>query len=304
MSSAGYLHPLYSQSLFEFGEPVELSTCKGWILKRPIPKVPFFDGMGPYPIFTCENWSGLEKDLEDLSDQLISLSLVTDPFGNYTQKDLQRYFRDVARPFKEHFIVDLEQKIQAFVSYHHQRNARKALQIVKVDVWQNPIRFLDEWCSLYDNLIERHNITGMTRFSRASFARQLSVPGMIAFRATAGKKVVGMLLWAVQNNIGYYHLGAYSSEGYELKASFALFWTLLHYFKNIGLDWLCLGAGAGLHGDQNDGLARFKRGWATGTRTAFFCGRIFDAEKYKETVLAHKIKVTNYFPAYRAGEFV
>lgn len=304
MTVSGYLHPAYAQSLSEFGEPVELPACKGWILTRPIPKVSLFDGMGPYPIFTCTNWSNLNKDLDWLESQLVSLSLVTDPFGYYTHQDLLHYFKDVARPFKEHYVIDLRQQPQDFVSPHHQRNARKALQRVNIDACENPIQFLDEWCSLYDNLIERHNIKGMTRFSRASFAGQLSVPGMIAFRATVDEKIVGMLLWAVQNNRAYYHLGAYSPDGYELKASFALFWKLIGYFKNIGLDWLSLGAGAGLQVNENDGLSRFKRGWATGVRTAFFCGKIFDAEKYQEIAIAHKIKDTNYFPAYRADEFL
>ncbi|MBI1792900.1 MAG: GNAT family N-acetyltransferase [Chloroflexi bacterium] len=303
MNLSGYLHPLYAQSLIEFGEPLELPASKGWILKRHVPGTSQFDGMGCYPIFTCENWLHLEKDLRLLEDQLVSLSLVTDPFGDYTHQELLRCFKDVAKPYKEHYIVDLIQQPQAFVSPHHQRNAYKALQQVKVEICQNPIQFLDEWCLLYDNLIERHNIRGMTRFSRTSFAGQLIVPGMIAFRAIVGEETVGMLLWAIQNNGGYYHLGAYSSEGYKLKASFALFWTLLEYFKNNGLAWLSLGAGAGLQGDEEDGLTRFKRGWATGTRTVFFCGRIFNAEKYRESISANKTKDINYFPAYRAGEF-
>src|SRR5215510_6289959 len=130
MRAAGYLHPLYSQSLCELGEPVELPACKGWILKRPIPNMPLFDGMGPYPIFACENWSSLKKDLDQIGSQLVSLSLVTDPFGQYSQEDLLHYFKDIVRPYKEHFVVDLRQPPQAFVLHHHQRNARQALQKV------------------------------------------------------------------------------------------------------------------------------------------------------------------------------
>ena len=303
MTTTGYLHSAYTRSLSEFGEQVELPASKGWILKRPIPEKPFYDGMGPYPIFTCEDWSGLGKDLDYIGDQLVSLSLVSDPFGQYSQEDLLRYFKDIARPYKEHFIVDLRQHPQMFVARHHQRNAHQALQKVRIDICENPIPYLDEWCSLYDHLIERHNIKGIARFSRKSFATQLKIPGMIAFRAIVGKETVGMLLWVIQNNVGYYHLGAYNPEGYKLKASFALFWEILDYFKNNGLLWLSLGAGAGIHGNEEDGLTRFKRGWATGTRTAFFCGRIFNVKKYQEIILANNMKNTDYFPAYRAGEF-
>jgi len=32
----GYAHPTYAQSLAEFGTPLELSRCGGWILVREI----------------------------------------------------------------------------------------------------------------------------------------------------------------------------------------------------------------------------------------------------------------------------
>lgn len=303
MSNSGYLHSLYALSLNEFGEPVELPASKGWILKRPIPRTVEFDGMGSYPIFMCEDWSRLEKDLDWVGSQLVSLALVTDPFGRYTQPELLRYFRDLARPYKEHFVVDLQRRPEEFVTGHHQRNAKKTLETVNVEICAEPIIFLDEWDSLYKNLIERHNIKGIARFSRESFARQLSVPGIVAFRAIVEDRTVGMLLWYIQGDMGYYHLGAYSPEGYQIKASFALFWTLIKYFADSGLKWLSLGAGAGSHNDGQDGLTRFKRGWSTGARTAYFCGRIFDPKKYREIVITSGVPATNFFPVYRLGEF-
>jgi Acetyltransferase (GNAT) domain len=302
MNHSGYLHPMYAQSLIEFGEPLELPASKGWILKRPILGTSHFDGMGSYPIFVCQDWPLLEKDLDQVGSQLVSLSLVTDPFGTYTHQDLQRYFKNVARPYKEHFVINLQRRPEEFVAAHHQRNTHKALKAVNVEVCIEPIKYLNEWVSLYHTLIGRHNIKGITKFSKDAFAKQLSTPGIVAFRAVVDDKAVGMLLWYVQGNVGYYHLGAYSPEGYKLNASFALFWTLLGYFADAGLKWLGLGAGAGIQGDEDDGLTRFKRGWATETRTVFFCGRIFDPQKYQEIIAARNIRNTSYFPAYRAGE--
>lgn len=302
MSNSGYLHPLYAQSLIEFGEPIELPASKGWILKRPIPETPHFDGMGCYPIFACQNWQSLGKDLSCVGNQLVSLSLVTDPFGGYNQQELSQYFKDIARPYKEHFVVDLRRRPEEFVAVHHQRNSHKALRTVTVEICTEPVQFLDEWVSLYGNLIERHGINGIARFSREAFAKQLSIPGIIAFRALLDGRIAGMLLWYIQGEMGYYHLGAYSPEGYQQKVSFALFWRLMEYFADTGLRWLSLGAGAGIEGDEKDGLTRFKRGWSTGTRTAFFCGRIFDERKYKEIVSARHIQNTSYFPTYRANE--
>jgi hypothetical protein len=53
----------------------------------------------------------------------------------------------------------------------------------------------------------------------------------------------------------------------------------------------------------DDGLSRFKRGWATGTRTAYLCGRVLDRREYERMVRAAGAGTTAYFPAYRTGEF-
>ena len=302
MKSTGYLHPAYVLSLSEFGEPLELPASKGWLLKRIIPGTSYFDGMGPYPIFSCKDWSGLENDLEAISNQLVSVSLVTDPFGDYTQQDLQGWFKDIAKPYKNHFVVDLHKKPEEFVSKHHQRNARHALNNIETEMVDEPAQILDDWTSLYEILIERHQIKGIARFSRTAFSAQLAVPGIVAVRAVFQGQVVGMLLWYVQGNIAYYHLGAYTPEGYQRKASFALFWKCMEYFSEGGVKWLNLGSGAGTQG-KDDGLTRFKKGWATGIRTVYFCGRIFDRQKYNTLLAKRKVKTsTEYFPAYRAGE--
>ena len=67
--------------------------------------------------------------------------------------------------------------------------------------------------------------------------------------------------------------------------------------------WLGLGAGAGVTTSVEDGLTRFKKGWATGTRPASFCGRIFDSERYRELCRKGGADDGRYFPAYRSGEF-
>ena len=151
-------------------------------------------------------------------------------------------------------------------------------------------------------MIERHNITGIAAFSRESFAGKFNVPGMVAIRAVHNDATVGMLLWYEQGNRAYYHLGAYSTLGYQLRASFALFDYSIRYFAEQQFEWLNLGAGAGL-GSAQSGLNRFKQGWSTGTRTAYFCGRVFNRQKYQEVVMAGNVPATDYFPAYRRGEF-
>ncbi|PYS84869.1 MAG: hypothetical protein DMF67_03065 [Acidobacteria bacterium] len=206
-------------------------------------------------------------------------------------------------PFKQHFVVDLSRAPEEFVHAHHRRNARKALRELRVEECANPAEFLDDWVALYGVLVERHGIAGVAAFSRESFAGQLAVPGVAALRAVRDGETLGMLLWYVQGEVAYYHLGAYSERGYELLASFALFSHAIDYFRRRGLRWLNLGGGAGAEGGSASGLSRFKRGWATGVRTAYFCGRVLDRGRYEEIVRAKKIPPTSYFPAYRLGEF-
>jgi len=128
--------------------------------------------------------------------------------------------------------------------------------------------------NLYSTLVERHHIKGLAAFSRASFIKQ-SGAGIVVFRAVHNEATVGMLLWYVQGNRAYYHLGAYSPRGYELGASFALFDSAIRYFAGHELEWLNLGGSAGVTAGES-GLDRFKRGWSTEVRPAYFCGRVLD----------------------------
>jgi GNAT acetyltransferase-like protein len=298
----GYGHPAYALSLSDFGTPRLLTRSGGWILERSIDGFSCHDAMGCYPLFVCEDWSQLEADLDQV-EGLISLSLVTDPFGDFDRENLRRCFPDLLTPFKRHFVIDLSRGPETFVDPHHRRNARKGLSKLTVGKCADPSDVLDDWIDLYRTLIERHGITGVAAFSRESFAKQLAVPGIVAFQAVYEDATVGVLLWYEQGNRAYYHLGAYSVSGYELKASFALFDYSIKYFAQREFEWLSLGSGAGLGSSEASGLSRFKQGWSTGSRPAYFCGRIFDRETYEEIVKTRPLLPKKYFPAYRAGEF-
>jgi hypothetical protein len=298
----GYAHPKYADSLAELGVPRRLPRCKGWILQRSIPGFTYHDGMGCYPLFSCQDWSQIHSDLESLIPELVTLSFVADPFGEYDPRYL-RGCLDVLIPFKEHFVVDLGLNMNTFVSSHHRRYARRALRDVHVERCHRPAQFVDEWADLYTTLIKRHGIKGIPAFSRTSLTRQLKVPGIVMFRAAHEETTIGITLWYVLGDVGHYHLGAYSPTGYQLRASFALFWLAIEYFVSSDLRWLNLGASAGIAKKDSDGLSRFKQGWSTGTRTAYFCGRVLNRERYSEILNAKGISETGYFPAYRRREF-
>ena len=297
----GYLHRLYAESLAEYGAPRELTNAGGWILERHTPISGLQDAMGCYPLFCCLDWQRLEDDLNQLRDTVVSVSLVTDPFGNYTP-DLLKSLFDVVLPYKQHFVADLSLPLEQFTSPSHRKYGQRALQKISVEICSNPVTHLDEWVMLYNHLIERRQITGMRRFSRECFARQLAVPGLVMFRATVEDEPLSLDLWYIQGEVAQGHLVCTSPHGYELHVSYGLKLYILQYFTGK-VRWVDLGALPGLKGDINDGLASFKRGWSSETRTAFFCGKILNPRAYQELVRATRSEDTDYFPAYRRGEF-
>jgi hypothetical protein len=298
----GYLHPDYAKSLSEFGAPLQLPKSGGWLLKRTIDGVDV-DAMGTYPLFACSDWKSLKCDFHQLGKSLVSVVVVTDPFGEYDESLLRDSFGDLVIPFKSHFLNDLRCPLESAICEHHARNAAIGLKQITVERCIDPFSLLDDWIRLYSVLTERHQITGIRAFSATSFATQLKTPGIVCFRALHGQQTIGMILWYVQNSVAYYHLGAYTEEGYRLRASFALFRQALDYFAETGLKYANLGAGAGLGSDANDGLSRFKRGWSTSERRTYLCGRIFDRQGYNRLISVRDAGTTGYFPAYRKGEF-
>lgn len=298
---AGYLHHDYACSLQEFGTPRELPLCGGWVLERPIPGFPYRDAMGCYPLFNCQDWSQLHSDLRSLEDELVSLSLVADPFGHYDEDLLRRCF-DVVIPFKEHYVIDLHRPLNEIIGSRHRKNARRALKKLRIHVIEEPADFIEEWMPLYSNLIKKHNISGISTFSRTAFAKQLSIPGTVVLSAEYQDVTVAADIYFVQRDVVYAHLGAASQTGYDQGAMHALDFYSIEYFTEKA-HWLHLGGGAGVTCGGTDGLSLYKSGWSTETLTAYFCGRIFNQARYEKIVKASGITVTDYFPAYRKGEF-
>ena len=298
----GYGAARYAEAFSAYGTPLELPCSRSWILERPIPGTPYLDAMGCYPVFTCHDWSKLSEDLEVLSGRVVSLALVTDAFGNWTEQMLRQCF-DCVKLFKEHHVYDLTLQPEQYVARSRRRNARRALQRLRVEVALDPVEHLDEWTALYRVLIQRRRITGIRAFSALSFAQQLQVPGVTMLRAFHESRVVAAQLWYVHRDVGYCHLTAGSSLAYTLNAADALYWSAIQLFRGR-LRWLDIGASAGLASDSSDGLSAFKSGWSTATRPVFFCGRILDPSRYDEILRERRSLTTNYFPAYREGEFV
>jgi len=297
----GYMHPRYARSHQEFGIPRELPRCGGWVVERAIPGFPHSDAMGCYPLFACRDWSQVHLDVEDLRNELVSLALVTDPFGSYDQRYLRRCFPDVVVPFKEHYVVDLDKPRNKVVSKHHRYEARKALRQVSVHVHPNPPDFLDVWMDLHSHLIAKHNIKGIASFSTAAFAEQLATPGMVLLWASYEDQPVAAILHFVQNDVAYAHILGCTVDGYQRGALYAVIWSAIEHFTT-SVRWLDIMGVPGAQDTGSEGILQFKRGWTRETRTAWFCGRILNRERYAEIVKATGTSLARYFPAYRDGE--
>jgi len=297
----GYMHLRYAESLAELGRVRELPRCRGWILERPIPGSAHRDAVGCYPLFCCGDWSQLHADVEALGDDLVSLTVVTDPFGAYDEPYLRRCFPDTVVPFKQHFVIDLAKPRREAVSKHHRYYARKAMREVCVKVHPDPPAFLDEWIVLHEQLVARHDIRGVKAFSRRAFAEQLATPGMVALRATHQGEPVAGLLFFQQGDVVYAHVLGCSPRGYEIGALYAVLWFALDHFSRTAR-WCDIMGVPGLRDLGQDGIRQFKRGWTGDTRTAWLCGRILNRARYAECVAATGTADASYFPAYRAGE--
>jgi hypothetical protein len=299
MVLTGYTCPSYAASLAEFGRPLALPNSGGFLLERIISGTSDHDAMGPYPLFCCTDWSGLRADFADLNGRVVTVVLVTDPFGPVDPSALASAFSHGLVPYKEHSVIDLEVPLDQTACPHHRRNARKALRSLTVERVNEPVQLVDRWCGLYAELVARHELTGIACFSRQAFEIQLTTPGLVALRAIDEDGcTVGMLLWYCQGDVGYYHLAAYSQEGYAKNASYALFWASVEMFRGK-LRWLSLGAGAGVRNDGSDGLTRFKRGWSPLVRSTYLGRHVVSPERYAE--LCRGKIAGDFFPAYRGG---
>lgn len=303
-AATGYASRDYARSLSEFGEVIDLPRSGGALLAQQVPGSGERDLVGPYPLFSCSNWNGLADDLRSLSESFACAYVVTDPFAEVDANELRRAFPNVCYAYKQHFVTDLARPLETFVDSHHRRNIRKGLRNVEVrhlDAEPASADFstaLDAWQLLYQDLIERHGIEGIARFSQTSFEQQFAVPGFDCFAAVDGTGICGMTLWYTHGHVAYYHLAAYSERGYAQAASFALFATAFQHFSARGVRWAALGAGAGTNA-VDSGLTRFKQGWSTETRPVHFCGRILQPEVYVR-LSAGAPANTKFFPAYRS----
>jgi len=107
----------------------------------------------------------------------------------------------------------------------------------------------------------------------------------------------GMSIWFTDKHLAYYHLAAYDEVGYESRASYALFYSVLKYLPSQGTQYVGLGAGAGTTATDS-GLDRFKKGWSNQSLPVYLCGKIIDRD-FCISYAPDAVQINSFFPPYR-----
>ena len=296
---AGYSHNRYAESLSEFGAVITLQNAGGYLIKRKLPSSEYFDCIGCYPLFACRYPGALAADLHSLPEDIVSVTLVPDPWAGLDREELARSF-DLIRPFKNHYVVDLDIPFDAYMHKHHRRYSRRALQQADVQLAEDPSLHADEWVALYQHSIVRHKIQGLRAFSHRALSIQLQVPGCHYFRGVIKGELQGALVCYLDRGVVYPHLISTTSEGQKAGLQYALLWVAMEAFRGRAR-WFLLGSTPGLtdRSSGSTGLSFFKSGWATGICQSHIYGRVHNRVEYRK--LAKDVRPDHgFFPAYRS----
>ncbi|HEX4709590.1 hypothetical protein [Phenylobacterium sp.] len=289
-----YASAAYARVFEHLARPLLVPAWGAHVLTHELPGGGGHDALGIYPLAPFRPGVDLKAGLDWLKAQgLVSIGLVPDPATAPPLPDLQGAF-GLCVPFKTHLMVDYRREVR--FTKHHRSEVKKALGRVSVEV-VSLADHLEAWCGLYGNLIDRHEIQGLSAFSRTAFERLAQLEGLTTVAAFADGVIVSMHLWVTDpvNKVGYSLLAATSPEGYRRSAAYAVHDASIRLLSDLNA--LNLGGGAGLQAEQ-DGLTYFKRGFANDEVQSYFCGAILDEARYAALSGGTTAHATP-FPAYR-----
>ncbi len=291
-----YAASMFAESLTHWGEPFLVPEWNCHVIKRHITDK-LYDAAGVYPITPLSADADIAGGLSRLRDAgFVSVVLVLDDFHRPDLEMLKPHF-DVVQNFKQHYLFKPEKGGITYDS-HHKRAVKTALKHVRTDII--PLReCVNDWAGLYDGLIQKLSLQGLHAFPHTHHQILAEMPGIIAIGAWIGEELVSCHLWADDGEFVHSHLVASNDKGYESRAAYAVNDTSIRYFADRKL--LNFGGGAGNSVGDDDGLARFKKGFSNDVAESYICGAVLDKLKYQELVSARNFAVpVTYFPVYRA----
>jgi len=291
-----YTSRTYAEAIADGAPVVPVGELDTWAILRPIPGTGLRDARTPYPFSPLARpRSG--RALQDALaiSGIVSLVATTDALDE--DRGWYPDIFDFARPYKTHFVIDRDRTPVHF-SKHHRHEVRKAERVCEAATVGLGAH-LDEWCALYDDLIARHRLGDAHRFSRSYFEALAHMPEFVAVAAMFEGRMVSCHIWLKLADRAYSHLSASSEKGYRHGGAYAVLAHAIGTFDDCRL--IDLG-GVPDTADSAGGLARFKKGFANGTRTNWICGSIVDRDQYallSGDAGRHSVD-GEYFPAYRS----
>lgn len=293
------MHPYatlaYANTQKHIGQPLYVPAWRTHVIVRS-GDAQVRDAVGPYPLACLAQESDLVRGLEWLRDAgMVSVVLVVDTLTGPPLASFKEAF-PITRIFKPHYLVDPDAGAYA-PSKHHCYELRRADRR-KVETRPTPLReILGQWTALYDELIARHRVTGIQRFSRESFEALADCEGVSAVGAFIDGELCSCHIWVQWRGRVWSHLAATNALGYANGAAYAVYdWSIRHYSGQL----INLGGAAGIGSAEDDGLAKFKAGFANRQHPSHLCGAILDAATYHALCAERGIRESDYFPAYRA----
>ena len=296
----GDVHPYgtlaYARALAHAGRPLAVPPWHTHVIVRDW-HGSAGDATGPYPITCFAAGCDLRAGLALLQGMgLVSMTAVVDELAGPPIGAFADAF-SLVRPYKTHYLVDATAGAYQ-PSEHHRRELRRAGRL-GVEVRGVALsEIVADWTALYGDLIARHRITGVQRFSRASFDALAGCDGLATYAAYIGDELVSCHLWMRHGSVVRSHLAASSARGYATGAAYAVNDHAIRCFAGALVN---LGGAAGTAESADDGLSRFKAGFANRTSTSYLIGSILDAGEYRR--LAAKVREPHdgaWFPLYRA----
>ena len=293
-----YARPDYAAALGHIGRPVAVPEWDAWVLARPTPCGTREDAVGVYPVTVISDDADLAAGLARLKALgLVSLVLVAGDRLGPPPAALEAAF-DFARSFKSHQILDRDLGPLAYGKHHRYEIKRALGRVVATEIALGD--HLPAWEALYGELAARHGLGGAHVFPPEHHALLAVLPGVRTFAAFIDERMVSVHVFVTHEGHAMSHLAASAAEGYAAGAAYAV--NDLAARTLVDCPVINFGGGAGMSDNPEDGLVRFKKGFANTVAPARLCGAVLDAEAYRalsaQTVGADSVD-SGFFPAYR-----
>ncbi|WP_338470960.1 peptidoglycan bridge formation glycyltransferase FemA/FemB family protein [Niallia sp. XMNu-256] len=198
-------------------------------------------------------------------------------------------------------LKDYDDPIQSEFSKSCRKNIRKALNKgVNFEVTEKPTD-IGEFKQIYYSTMDRNNATGYYYFDDDYFDIILNYfrENIIIVKAIYDGKTIAQGLYFVYGKNIHIHLSGTLSEYLHLSPAYILRYAVTLWGKENGYEMIHHGGGRS--NSEEDGLYKFKKGFAKNTEFDFYIGKkIWNPSVYIE--LCEKVGTKSsldYFPAYR-----